>query len=162
MSNKDDDPETDPFAHLPEGHPSRDRNYSVGKCRPPVNGRVQPGERRNPRGRPPRKVEKTPTEEIAEFYREKVPLKIGNEVRYEPRYLAEQYVLSQKAMSGSIAALKESHARALHANVFPGIAPVLTEAVGDFGRMLIEEYLARRGDPSESSDEQEPDHDQSA
>lgn len=159
MSNEDDDPETDPFAHLPAGHPSRDRDYSVGKCRPPVSGRVQPGERRNPRGRP-RKTEKTPTEEIAEFYLEKIPVRVGNEVHQLPRFLAEQYVLNQKAMRGNIAALKESHARALHANVFPGIAPVVTEAVDDFGRMLIEEYLARRGDPSESSDEQEPDHGQ--
>jgi hypothetical protein len=161
MNSEDDDPETDPFAHLPEGHPSRDRDYTVGKCRPPVEGRVRPGERRNPRGRPP-KAEKTPTQEIADFYREKVPVRVGNEVRQLPRFLAEQYMLSAKAMAGSIAALRESYARASRANVFPEIAPVLTEPVSDFGRMLIENYLARRGDPSESSDEQEPDHGESA
>jgi hypothetical protein len=160
MNNEDDDPETDPFAHLPEDHPSRDRDYGVGKFRPPVNGRVQPGERRNPRGRPP-KAEKTPTQEIADFYREKVPVRVGNEVRQLPRFMAEQYMLSAKAMAGSIPALKESHARALHANVFPEITPVLMEEVGEFGRMLVENYLARRGDPSETSDEQEPDHGES-
>jgi hypothetical protein len=159
MSNEDDDPETDPFAHLPEGHPSRDRDYSVGKCRPPVNGRVQPGERRNPRGRP-RKAEKTPTEEIAEFYLEKIPVRVGNEVRQLSRFLAEQYMLSAKAMAGNIAALKESHSRASRAKVFPDIAPALTEEVGTFGRMLVEEYFARRGDPLEEIDQQEPDHDQ--
>ena len=47
----DEDDSSDPFDHLPEGHPSRDRDYDVGKHRPPIGGRFPPGKSGNPKGK---------------------------------------------------------------------------------------------------------------
>lgn len=49
MNNEDDS--SDPFEHLPEGHPSRDRSYTVGKHRPPTGSRFPPGSRATPRAK---------------------------------------------------------------------------------------------------------------
>ena len=48
---EDDEDKPDPFDHLPEGHPSRDRDYEVGKNRPPIAGRFPPGTSGNPNGK---------------------------------------------------------------------------------------------------------------
>ncbi len=149
--SEEDDAREDAFTHLDADHPSRNRDYEVGKFKPPIASRIKPGERRNPKGRP--RSRKSPTELLNEFYMQKIRVRVGDKTVWMTRLVAEAHILHGKALTGDIRALKESRALAASAGMFVENLEPPVEILDDGDEDIIADFMARKaGKPSRDSD----------
>ena len=80
-------------------------DYPVGYGKLPEHGKIKPGERRNPSGRPRRP--RAPDDIARKFLSEKIPVMEAGKRRYMTRYEANFRNLYQMALKGNFQACKE-------------------------------------------------------
>jgi hypothetical protein len=82
-------------------------DYPVGYGKPPAHGKIQPGERRNPSGRPPRP--RAPDDIARKVLSEKVLIFDRGKRRHITRYEANIRNLYQMAIKGNVRAAAIIH-----------------------------------------------------
>ena len=137
---EDAEDKPDPFDHLPEGHPSRDRDYEVGKNRPPIAGRFPPGTSGNPNGK---KKGKHVATQVREAFTTPRAVSIAGKQRKVPTILALVYQAQGQAFKGDKGAMAIALNLASRLGVFDEPPPDGTEPADEADRQIIE-GLARR------------------
>lgn len=91
----------DGFEHLEEGHPSRDRPYSVGRNRPPIENRFPKGVSGNPKGK---KKGRHVTSMMRDVLLAPTLIRKRDSEETVPAIVAALTVLGQRAMNGDVKA----------------------------------------------------------
>lgn len=118
-----------------EGH------YKVGKGRPPVHSRFQPGRSGNPKGRKP--GGRGRTAQARQILGDKMPVKIRGKARKLDAYGIALSVALDKAAKGDLKAIELilRHYR----EVFPDAPPEVEEELSREERVLIDNFLNSAG-----------------
>ena len=100
-------------------------DYAVGYGKPPAHGKIRPGEKRNPSGRPRRP--RAPDDIVRRFLSEKVPILICGKRRHITRHEANIRNLYQLGMKGNVRAGLALHQLGAELGLF--LAPAKVEKI---------------------------------
>ena len=123
--------------------------YEIGYGKPPVETRFRPGQSGNPRGRPRKQL--SVFDVIDKLLREKVPVKIGGDVKMMTRQNIALRAVSNRAMNGDLKAfqfLLDTRDR------YEGRDDSIIAAgvLSDSDLALVQNYLARQGKDPQPED----------
>ncbi len=146
----DEDDSSDPFDHLPEGHPSRDRDYDVGKHRPPIGGRFPPGKSGNPKGK---KKGKHVSTLVREAFTAPRAVTIGGKQLKVPTILALVYQAQGQAFKSDKGAMALALNFASRLGILEEPAPDGSEPADDDDRQILEGLVKRMARRWERNDD---------